>query len=71
MTCAHFPVNDLGAVLACGRDQEQGLFVEFPAAVEVMGSFCPAIRSMFRALAVAMGGGLSPSIWTPIDPPRW
>jgi roadblock/LC7 domain-containing protein len=43
----------------------RGLFVEFPAVIEVMGSFCAAIQSMFNALAVAMGG-FSPSTWTPI-----
>jgi roadblock/LC7 domain-containing protein len=42
----------------------KGLFVEFPPAMEVMGSFCAAIQSMFSALAVAMGG-FSPSTWTP------
>ena len=43
----------------------KGLFVEFPAAVEVMGSFCEAIQTMLSALAVAMGG-FSPSTWTPV-----
>jgi len=37
-----------------------GLFVEFPEALGVMGSFCEAIQSMFNALAVAMGS-FSPS----------
>ena len=45
--------------------RSKGLFVEFPAALEVMGSFCAAIQSMFNALAVAMGG-FSPSTWTPV-----
>jgi roadblock/LC7 domain-containing protein len=45
--------------------RSRGLFVEFPAALEVMGSFCEAIQSMFNALAVAMGG-FSPSTWTPV-----
>jgi len=36
-----------------------------PPALEVMGSFCAAIQSMFNALAVAMGG-FSPSAWTPV-----
>jgi len=43
----------------------KGLFVEFPPAMEVMGSFCAAIQSMFNALAVAMAG-FSPSTWTPV-----
>jgi roadblock/LC7 domain-containing protein len=43
----------------------RGLFVEYPPAVEVMGSFSAAIQSMFNALAVAMGG-FSPSAWTPV-----
>ena len=45
--------------------RSKGLFVEYPPAVEVMGSFCAAIQSMFNALAVAMGG-FSPSTWTPV-----
>jgi len=45
--------------------KSKGLFVEFPPAIEVMGSFCSAIQSMFDALAVAMGG-FSPSAWTPV-----
>ena len=45
--------------------RSRGLFVEYPAALEVMGSFCAAIQSMFNALAVAMGG-FSPSTWTPV-----
>jgi roadblock/LC7 domain-containing protein len=45
--------------------RSQGLFIEYPAALEVMGSFCAAIQSMFNVLAVAMGG-FSPSAWTPI-----
>jgi roadblock/LC7 domain-containing protein len=45
--------------------RSRGLFVEFPAALEVMGSFCEAIQSMLNALAVAMGG-FSPSTWIPI-----
>ncbi|MGO9221424.1 MAG: DUF2173 family protein [Streptosporangiaceae bacterium] len=45
--------------------KSKGLFVEFPPALEVMGSFCAAIQSMFNALAVAMGG-FSPSDWTPV-----
>jgi roadblock/LC7 domain-containing protein len=44
--------------------KSEGLFVEYPAALEVMGSFCEAIQSVFSALAVAMGG-FSPSAWTP------
>ena len=43
----------------------RGLFFEYPPAIEVMGSFCEAIQSVFNALAVAMGG-FSPSAWTPI-----
>jgi roadblock/LC7 domain-containing protein len=43
-----------------------GLFIEYPAALEVVGSFCAAIQSMFNALAVAMGG-FSPSAWTPVQ----
>ena len=43
----------------------RGLFLEFPPALEVMGSFCEAIQSMLNALAVAMGG-FSPSTWTPV-----
>jgi roadblock/LC7 domain-containing protein len=46
-------------------NQGKGLFVEFPPALEVMGSFCSAVQSMFNALAVAMGG-FSPSTWTPV-----
>ena len=45
--------------------RSKGLFVEYPPAMEVMGSFCAAIQSMFNALAVAMGG-FSPSTWTPV-----
>ena len=45
--------------------RSKGLFVEFPPAMEVMGSFCAAIQAMFNALAVAMGG-FSPSTWTPV-----
>jgi roadblock/LC7 domain-containing protein len=44
--------------------KSQGLFIEYPPAMEVMGSFCAAIQAMFTALAVAMGG-FSPSAWTP------
>lgn len=47
------------------ESKSQGLFVEYPAALEVMGSFCAAILSMFNALAVAMGG-FSPSTRTPV-----
>ena len=43
----------------------RGLFVEYPAGLEVTGSFCEAIQSVFNALAVAMGG-FSPSTWTPV-----
>lgn len=43
----------------------RGLFVEFPPAMAVMGSFCEAIQSMFNALGTAMGG-FSPSTWTPV-----
>ena len=43
----------------------RGLFIEYPPALAVMGSFCEAIQSMFNALAVAMGG-FSPSAWTPV-----
>ena len=43
----------------------RGLFLEYPAALEVMGSFCEAIQSVFNALAVAMGG-FSPLAWTPV-----
>ena len=39
--------------------------IEYPPAMEVMGSFCAAIQAMFNALAVAMGG-FSPSTWTPV-----
>jgi len=46
--------------------RRQGLFIEYPAALEVVGSFCAAIQSMFNALAVAMGG-FSPSAWTPVQ----
>jgi roadblock/LC7 domain-containing protein len=42
-----------------------GLFIEYPAALAVMGSFCEAIQSVFNALAVAMGG-FSPSACTPV-----
>ena len=45
--------------------RSKGLFVEFPPAMEVMDSFCAAIRSMFNALAIAMGG-FSPSTSTPV-----
>ena len=45
--------------------KSKGLFVELPQAIEVMGSFCAAIQSMFDALAVAMSG-FSPSAWTPV-----
>jgi roadblock/LC7 domain-containing protein len=45
--------------------RSQGLFIEYPAALEVVGSFCAATQSMFNALAVAMGG-FSPSAWTPV-----
>ena len=45
--------------------KSKGLFVELPQAIEVMGSFCAAIQSMFDALAVAMSG-FSPSTWTPV-----
>ena len=45
--------------------RSKGLFVEYPPALEVMGSFCAAIQSVFHALAVAMGG-FSPSTWTPV-----
>jgi roadblock/LC7 domain-containing protein len=41
------------------------LFIEVPAALAVVGTFCEAILSMLNALAVAMGG-FSPSAWTPI-----
>ena len=47
------------------ESRSRGLFVEFPPAMEVMGSFCAAIQSMFNALAVAMGG-FSPSTWTAV-----
>ena len=46
--------------------RSKGLFVEYPPALEVMGSFCAAIQLMLNALAVAMGG-FSPSAWTPVD----
>ena len=45
--------------------KSRGLFIEYPPALEVMGSFCEAIQSVFNALAVAMGG-FSPSAWTPV-----
>ena len=45
--------------------KSKGMFVEFPPAIEVTGSFCSAIQSMFDALTVAMGG-FSPSAWTPV-----
>ena len=45
--------------------KSKGLFVEFPPALEVMGTFCVAIKSMFDALTVAMGG-FSLSAWTPV-----
>ena len=41
------------------------MFVEYPPAIAVMGSFCEAIQSVFNALAVAMSG-FSPSAWTPV-----
>ena len=53
-----------GPDLRVAETSTKGLFVEFPPAMEVMGSFCAAIQSMFSALAVAMGG-FSPSTWTP------
>jgi roadblock/LC7 domain-containing protein len=37
------------------ESRSRGLFVEFPPALEVMGSFCSAIQSMFNALAVCYG----------------
>ncbi|MGZ5983085.1 MAG: DUF2173 family protein [Isosphaeraceae bacterium] len=46
--------------------RSKGLFVEFPPAHEVMGSFRAAIEAVFNALAVAMGG-FSPSTWTPVN----
>jgi roadblock/LC7 domain-containing protein len=45
--------------------KSKGLFIEYPAALEVMGCFCEAIQSVLNALAVAMGG-FSPSAWTPV-----
>ena len=64
----------LHGVLMAGRfgpdwrvaeSSSKGLFIEYPAALEVMGSFCAAIQSIFNALAVAMGG-FSPSAWAPV-----
>jgi roadblock/LC7 domain-containing protein len=45
--------------------KSRGLFIEYPPALEVMGSFCEAIQSVFNALGVAMSG-FSPSAWTPV-----
>ena len=36
--------------------KSRGLFIEYPAALGVMDSFCEAVQSVFNALAVAMAG---------------
>jgi roadblock/LC7 domain-containing protein len=45
--------------------KSEGLFIEYPAALGVMGRFCEAIQPVFNALAVAMAG-FSPSAWAPV-----
>ena len=45
--------------------QTKGLFLEVPAAVAAMGTFCAAIQVMLQALTIAMGG-LSPDSWSPV-----
>ena len=56
---------DSGRTGVSQKPRARGLFFEYPPAIEVMGSFCEAIQSVFNALAVAMGG-FSPSAWTPV-----
>ena len=43
----------------------QPLFIEVPAAMSVLGTFCAAIQSMLTALATSLGG-LTPAHWSPV-----
>ena len=54
----------LGPDWQLAEHKTKGLFIEVPAAVAAMGTFCAAIQMMFQALGTAMGG-LSPERWAP------
>jgi roadblock/LC7 domain-containing protein len=42
------------------------LFIEYPAAIEMMSWFCAAIQMMLKSMAVAMGG-FSAVSWAPLN----